>query len=50
MVWRNVKAANAKTPYEYETKEEAEKMLRICYGAALEASHMRVVKGPKFLG
>ena len=44
MIWSSVKPSHTPTPYEYKTKEEAENMLRMCYGAALETSHMRVIE------
>jgi hypothetical protein len=29
--WTSIKCSGEKTPYRYETKEEAERMLDICY-------------------
>ena len=44
--WVSVKGSHLATPYEYDTKEEAEKMLRICYGAAVENDRLRVIQVP----
>lgn len=43
LVWKSVRQSSKVAPYTYDTKEEAEKMLRICYGAALTSDCMRVV-------
>ena len=42
-IWASVRQTFGKKPYTYDTKEEAEKMLRICYGAALCSDEMRVI-------
>lgn len=31
MVWKDVKATHMRTPYEYKTRDEANRMLWICY-------------------
>lgn len=41
-VWVSVKCSGTTIPYRYDTKEEAEKMLRMCYGAALPNNEMRI--------
>ena len=44
--WVSIKVSHLSTPYEYDTREEAEKMLLICYGShfALEPEKMRVIE------
>lgn len=44
LVWKSIRQSDKVAPYTYDTKEEAEHMLRICYGAALTSDCMRVVK------
>lgn len=44
--WVSVKGSHLATPYEYDTKEEAEKMLRMCYGAAVSNDQLRVIQAP----
>ena len=42
MEWRAVHPSHGKR-YEYDTKEEAERMLRMCYGPPmLDSDHQRV--------
>ena len=41
-VWLVVKSSRG-IVYQYDTKEEADRMLRMCYGDKLCASDMRVV-------
>ena len=43
-VWVSIKASHLKTPYEYETKEEAERMLRICYGGTVLKEDQRILE------
>ena len=40
--WRDVKRSDGKT-YFYDSREEAEKMLKMCYGDALPSDKMRVI-------
>ena len=44
LVWKSVKASHSTTPYEYDTKEEAERMLRAGYGAAVSNDRLRVIE------
>lgn len=43
-IWRSVRQAPNRTPYQYDTEEEAYRMLRMCYGHALCCDEMRVLK------
>ena len=40
--WRDVKTSDGKT-YFYDSREKAEKMLKMCYGDALPSDKMRVI-------
>jgi hypothetical protein len=42
--WVSVQGCNLPTPYEYDTREEADRMLRLCYGGVLCSDEMRVVE------
>lgn len=44
--WVSVKGSHLPTPYEYDTREEAERMLRMCYGAAVLKEDQRVIEIP----
>ena len=44
--WKSIKGSHMKEPYEYDTREEAERVLRICYGHALCRDEMRVIEKP----
>ena len=44
--WVSIKASRSNDPYEYDTREEAEKMLRMCYGHGVENSRLRVIEKP----
>ena len=43
-VWVSVKGSSLPEPYEYDTREEAERMLRICYGGDVSNDRLRVVE------
>ena len=43
--WKDIHPSHDPAPYLYETREEAERMLRICYGPPLlDHNRQRVVK------
>ena len=44
LVWVSVQGAGLPKPYEYDTREEAERMLRICYGGDVSNDRLRVVE------
>lgn len=44
--WTSVKGSRSATPYEYDTREEAESVLRMCYGSAVENSNLRIIEKP----
>jgi hypothetical protein len=42
--WVIIKGSHLKEPYEYDTRAEAESMLRMCYGGALCSDEMRILE------
>lgn len=44
--WVSVKGSHLATPYEYDTRKEAEHMLYICYGGQVEKERLRVIEKP----
>ena len=44
LVWVSVQGSNLPKPYEYDTREAAERMLRICYGGNVSNDRLRVVE------
>lgn len=44
LVWVSVQGSDLPKPYEYETREEAERMLRICYGGDVSNDRLRVIE------
>lgn len=42
--WVSVQGSNLPTPYEYDTKVEAERILRMCYGGTFCSDEMRVIE------
>jgi CYTH domain-containing protein len=42
--WISVKGSNLSTPYEYDTRKEAEHMLNLCYGGEVAKDRLRVIK------
>jgi hypothetical protein len=43
-IWKSIKPSHSTYPYEYETKEEAERMLKMCYGATISNEDMRIIE------
>lgn len=46
LVWVSVQGSNLPSPYEYDTREEAERMLRMCYGGDVSNDRLRVIEKP----
>lgn len=44
LTWVSVQGSGLPKPYEYDTREEAERMLRICYGGDVSKDRLRVVE------
>lgn len=44
--WVSIKGSHLSTPYEYDTRKEAENMLRICYGGQVSNDQLRVIEKP----
>jgi hypothetical protein len=43
LVWRSVRLSAGHAPYEYDTREEASRMLQLCYGDAVPSDRLRVI-------
>lgn len=43
-VWKSIRQTPSSAPYQYDTQEEAWKMLRMFYGHALCSEEMRVIE------
>ena len=43
-IWRSVRQSPFVAPYQYDTEEEAYRMLRTCYGHELCSDEMRVIE------
>ena len=44
LVWVSVQGSGLPKPYEYHTREAAERMLRICYGGNVSNDRLRVIE------